>query len=52
MPRPIGSFVFRQGGGLIAALSGTHCEADLEAGTVTPVTNPESDFPDSRLNYD
>ena len=50
MPRPIGSFVFRQGGRLIAALKATYCEVVFEAGAVTPVVNPEPDFPNSRLN--
>jgi L-arabinonolactonase len=50
MPRPIGSFVFRRGGGLIAGLQGGFCEVDLEAGTVTPIVDPEPEHPDNHLN--
>jgi sugar lactone lactonase YvrE len=50
MPHKIGSFVFRETGGLIAGMQIGFCEVDLDAGTVDPIVDPEPDLPDNRLN--
>jgi L-arabinonolactonase len=50
MPRPIGSFVFRQGGGLIGALKNGFCAIDLATGASAEVVDPEPDRPDNILN--
>ena len=50
MPRAVGSFVFRQGGGLIAGMKGGFCAVDLEAGSVEHIADPEPQHPANRLN--
>jgi hypothetical protein len=50
MPHKIGSFVFREKGGLIAAMQIGFCELDLDPLTVRPIVDPEPDKPDNRLN--
>jgi L-arabinonolactonase len=50
MPRPIGSFVFRQSGGLIGALKNGFCAIDLASGAVDEILDPEPDRPENLLN--
>jgi L-arabinonolactonase len=50
MPHKIGSFVFREKGGLIAAMQIGFCELDLEPLAVRPIVDPEPDKPDNRMN--
>jgi sugar lactone lactonase YvrE len=50
MPAHIGSYVFRKGGGIVAALRTGFATVDLGTGAVTPVLNPEPDMPQNRLN--
>ena len=50
MPRIIGSFAFRKGGGLVGALKNGFCTIDLRAGTVQTIIDPEPDRPDNVLN--
>jgi sugar lactone lactonase YvrE len=50
MPSHIGSYVFRKGGGIVAALQTGFATVDLDTGVVTPVRNPEPDTPENRLN--
>jgi L-arabinonolactonase len=50
MPRPVGSFVFRKGGGLIVAMHGGFCAVDLESGSIEKIVDPEPDLPENRLN--
>lgn len=50
MPRIIGSFVFRKGGGLVGALKNGFCAIDLDTGVVEPVVDPEPERPDNILN--
>jgi L-arabinonolactonase len=50
MPAHIGSYVFRKGGGVLAALQTGFATVDLDTGVVTPVLNPEPDMPENRLN--
>lgn len=50
MPDQLGSFVFREKGGVVAGLkSGFHL-VDLETGKVELFHDPEPDLPDTRLN--
>jgi sugar lactone lactonase YvrE len=50
MPRPIGSFAFRKGDGLVGALKNGFCTIDLRSGTVQKIADPEPDKPDNVLN--
>lgn len=50
MPRPIGSFVFRKDGGLVAGMQNGFCTVDLHSGAVVPVVDPEPELPENRLN--
>lgn len=50
MPTNIGSYVFRQGGGLVAGLKRGFCSIDLDTGAVTDIVDPEPDLPENRLN--
>jgi L-arabinonolactonase len=50
MPRPIGSFVFRQAGGLVGALKNGFCAIDLASSAVEQIVDPEPDRPDNLLN--
>jgi L-arabinonolactonase len=50
MPDLIGSFVFREKGGLIAGLKSGFYELDLDKGTAECFHDPEPDSPDNRLN--
>ena len=50
MPRAVGSFVFRRGGGLIAGMKGGFCTVDLGAGSVQHIVDPEPQYPANRLN--
>jgi sugar lactone lactonase YvrE len=50
MPRLIGSFVFRKGGGLIGALKNGFCAIDLASGAVHEIVDPEPDRPGNMLN--
>lgn len=50
MPSNIGSYVFRQRGGIVAGLKTGFATVDLSTGTVTPVLDPEPDMPENRLN--
>lgn len=50
MPEPIGSFAFRRGGGIVAALRSGFTFVDLATGAVEPVAAPEPDKPNNRLN--
>ena len=50
LPHKIGSFVFRERGGLIAATQVGFCELDLEPFALRPIVDPEPDKPDNRLN--
>ena len=50
MPDLLGSFVFRESGGVVAGLkSGFHL-VDLETGSVDLIADPEPDLPENRLN--
>lgn len=50
MPADIGSFVFREGGGLIGGMRGGFHSIDLDASKVEPVANPLPDDPRLMLN--
>ncbi|MEO1191238.1 MAG: SMP-30/gluconolactonase/LRE family protein [Pseudomonadota bacterium] len=50
MPEQIGSFGFRQRGGLICGASSGFCTLDLETGAFKTIVDPEPDMPDNRLN--
>lgn len=50
MPRIIGSFVFRQSGGLIAALRNGFATIDLASGAAETIVDPEPDRPTNILN--
>ena len=50
LPHKIGSFVFRERGGLIAAMQIGFCELDLEPFAIRPIVDPEPDQPDNRMN--
>ena len=50
MPDLIGSFVFREKGGLIAGLKSGFYELDLDKGTAELFHDPEPDKPTNRLN--
>lgn len=50
MPDLIGSFVFREDGGLIAGLKSGFYKLDLENGTADLFHDPEPDKPNNRLN--
>ena len=51
LPEEIGSFSFRSSGGLVAAMrSGFVFIDSIRSGTITPVTDPEADKVDNRLN--
>lgn len=50
MPEKVGSIVFRERGGLIAAMQNGFCEVDPELGTVKPIIDPEPDRPANRMN--
>jgi sugar lactone lactonase YvrE len=50
MPAHIGSYVFRKGGGIVAALKTGFAAIDLDTDVVTHIVNPEPDMPDNRLN--
>jgi hypothetical protein len=50
MPSNIGSFVFREAGGVIADLKTGFVEVDLTDGTVIPILDPVSDLPENRHN--
>ncbi|MGI9276522.1 MAG: SMP-30/gluconolactonase/LRE family protein [Endozoicomonas sp.] len=47
----IGSFAFRQSGGMVAAMrSGFVFIDSIESGVITPIVDPETDKPHNRLN--
>jgi L-arabinonolactonase len=50
MPRIIGSFVFRRGGGLIGALRNGFAKIDLADGSTETIVDPEPDRPTNILN--
>ena len=50
MSQQVGSFGFRQGGGLIAGTNSGFCTVDLETGDIEQIVDPEADMPYSRLN--
>jgi sugar lactone lactonase YvrE len=50
LPGKVGSFVFRESGGLILGLEQGFCAFDLETSEITLLVNPEPDRPDVRLN--
>ena len=50
MSQQVGSFGFRQGGGLIAGTNTGFCTVDLETGNIEQIVDPEADLPHSRLN--
>jgi L-arabinonolactonase len=50
MPTNIGSYVFRKGGGIVAGLKTGFATVDLRSGAVTPVLDPEPEYPENRLN--
>jgi L-arabinonolactonase len=50
MPSNIGSYVFRQNGGIIAGLKTGFAAVDLQTGEVTHILDPEPDMPENRLN--
>jgi len=50
LPHKIGSFVFREKGGLIAAMQIGFCELDLDPLAIRPIIDPEPDKPDNRMN--
>ncbi len=50
LPFGIGSFAFRERGGLIAGMERGFCTIDLETGAVTLVADPEPGRNDTRLN--
>lgn len=50
LPHKVGSFVFREKGGLVAAMQIGFCEVDIEPLTVRPIVDPEPDKPENRMN--
>ena len=50
MPEQIGSFGFREGGGIVGASNSGFCFVDLEGERIEPLANPEPGLPDNRLN--
>lgn len=50
MPTNIGSFVFREKGGLVAGLKHGFCEVDLSTGEASFAIDPEPENPENRLN--
>lgn len=50
MPSPIGSFVFRRQGGIVAGLQQGFALVDLRNGEVRHLIDPEPHLPDNRLN--
>ncbi len=50
MPEQVGSFGFREGGGLIGGCNSGFCAIDLETGKFETITDPEPDLPHNRLN--
>ncbi len=50
MPDLLGSFVFREQGGIVAGLKSGFHFVDPESGAVDLITDPEPDLPDNRLN--
>lgn len=49
-PEQIGSFGFREGGGIVGASNSGFCLVDLEGGELQTLADPEPDLPDNRLN--
>ncbi|MCZ6841358.1 MAG: SMP-30/gluconolactonase/LRE family protein [SAR324 cluster bacterium] len=50
MPEEVGSFVFREQGGIVAGLKSGFAFVDLETGRVEPVAEVEAELPSTRLN--
>ena len=50
MPEQIGSFGFRESGGIVGASQSGFCFVDLERERIEPLADPEPDLPDNRLN--
>jgi len=50
MPGRVGCFALRRSGGLVVAMEHGFAFADLEAGRVEPVCEPEADRPENRFN--
>ena len=50
MPEEIGSFVFRETGGIIAALKIGYHSFDPETGTLNRIVDPEPEQPETRMN--
>lgn len=50
MPEQIGSFGFREGGGIVGAAQSGFCFIDLEGGRFERLADPEPRLPDNRLN--
>jgi sugar lactone lactonase YvrE len=49
-PGPVGSFAFREGGGMVGGTDSGFCRIDLEAGIYEPIVDPEADMPGNRFN--
>lgn len=50
MPEQIGSFGFRERGGIVGASNSGFCFVDLEGEQIEPLSDPEPELPDNRLN--
>ncbi len=50
MPEQVGSFGFRENGGLVAGVNSGFCTIDLENGDFNQVIDPEADKPNNRFN--
>ena len=50
MPEQVGSFAFREAGGIVAGVNSGFCTIDLESERFEKIVDPEVDLPNNRFN--